>query len=194
MPNTKIRCLSGERLQLISGVAGNLYFVQSSKMPQPGLLIPSPENNYLANEIHLLLASYQQWLGEPLITTEYGQNNLALKLWEAPIAVVSHVALADPIFWYGNQTALRLFEMTWDEFITLPSRLSAEPALQRERERLLAEVRIHGFSKNYRGVRISKTGKRFQIENAVVWDLIDSDQNYCGQAATFDRWRFVEGN
>ena len=45
---------------------------------------------------------------------------------------------ADPVFCYANRTAQRLWGLTWDEFIRLPSRHSAEPLVQAERDRLLA--------------------------------------------------------
>lgn len=39
---------------------------------------------------------------------------------------MSHGLEVDPVFNYANQCALDLFEMTWEDFIKLPSRLSAE--------------------------------------------------------------------
>lgn len=82
---------------------------------------------------------------------------------------------------------MQLFEMSWDEFTRLPSRKSAESPNQEERSRHLALVKKNGFIDHYSGVRISSRGKRFLIENAVVWNLIDTGGNYRGQAATFDR-------
>jgi len=48
---------------------------------------------------------------------------------------------------------------------------------------LLAEVTEQGYIDHYEGVRLSKTGKRFLIKNAVVWNLLDDDGGYKGQAA-----------
>ncbi|MGZ8136873.1 MAG: MEKHLA domain-containing protein [Methylococcaceae bacterium] len=56
---------------------------------------------------------------------------------------------------------------------------------------MLAEVTDKGYIANYQGVRISGTGKRFLIKNAVVWNLRDKDQYYKGQAACFDEWTFL---
>jgi len=107
----------------------------------------------------------------------------------APYAVVSHDTRPDPIFNYGNRMALQLFEMTWDDFTALPSRLSAEPLLQEERERLLAGVSQRGYIDDYTGVRISATGKRFLIRNATVWNLLDEFGKPCGQAALLKDWQ-----
>ena len=60
---------------------------------------------------------------------------------------------------------------------------------RQERARQLERVRRDGFIDDYAGVRISATGKRFRIEQAVVWNLIDGNGEIHGQAATFDRWK-----
>ncbi len=77
--------------------------------------------------------------------------------------MLSHNTKAEPIFNYANAKALDLFELSWEELITLPSRLSAESVNQEERATLLAQVTAHGFIDNYQGIRISSTGKRFKI-------------------------------
>ncbi len=48
-------------------------------------------------------------------------------LYDAPAALLMHGNEADPVFCYANRTAQGLWGLTWDEFIRLPSRLSAEP-------------------------------------------------------------------
>jgi hypothetical protein len=56
---------------------------------------------------------------------------------------------------------------------------------------LLAAVTENGYIDNYEGVRISRTGKRFLIRHAVVWNLWDNNGSYRGQAACFDQWKFL---
>ncbi|OYV22270.1 MAG: hypothetical protein CG442_1368, partial [Methylococcaceae bacterium NSO1] len=53
------------------------------------------------------------------------------------------------------------------------------------------EVTEKGYIDHYQGVRISSTGKRFLIKNAVVWNLIDKNQGIKGQAAWFDQWAYL---
>ena len=72
-----------------------------------------------------------------------------------------------------------------------PSRLTAEAPNREERARLLAAVTKHGFIDDYSGIRISKTGRRFRIAQATVWNLLDEKGNYAGQAAMFSRWEFL---
>ncbi|MEQ1528495.1 MAG: MEKHLA domain-containing protein [Methylococcales bacterium] len=152
---------------------------------------PSEENNYLSAHAHLLVDSYRRLLGKQLLAEPGDEHAFARRLFHAPFAVVSHDTSAEPIFNYANLTALRLFAMDWPEFTQLPSRLSAEPVNQAERERLLAQVTQQGYIDNYQGVRISKTGQRFLIKNAVVWNLLDEQGHYQGQAACFQDWQFL---
>jgi len=111
--------------------------------------------------------------------------NFGRLLYEAPFAVLAHDKSEDPVFFYGNLKAQEVFEMTWAELICLPSRYSAEFANQAARQHLLDEVASKGFIANYSGTRISKTGRKFQIENAIVWNLINQDLEHIGQAACF---------
>ena len=112
-------------------------------------------------------------------------------LYEAPFALVAHDTRADPIFGYANRMAQNAFEMNWTEITSIPSRQSAEPVLQDERQSLLQRVHQFGFIDDYSGIRISKTGKRFWIRNATVWNVIDTNGARVGQAARFDRWDYL---
>jgi N-carbamoylputrescine amidase len=62
----------------------------------------------------------------------------------------------------------------------MPSRLTAEAPDREERARLLAEVTAKGFIDHYSGVRVSSSGRRFRIEGAVVWNLIDQQGHLSG--------------
>lgn len=110
---------------------------------------------------------------------------------DAPFAVLAHGTEQDPKFIYANRAAQACFEYSWDEFMALPSRLSAEAPDRAQRQGLLEEVARHGFLSGYRGVRVAKSGRRFIIEDGVVWELIDREGTRHGQAATFLSWRNV---
>ena len=140
--------------------------------------------------ISLIAESYQRLLGRPLVEGP----DLVPALWSAPGAIVAHGTEADPIFFFGNQAALRLFEMPFEDFTRLPSRLSAELLLREERAAVLERVSRDGFISDYAGTRISAKGARFRIERAVVWNLIDSTGMVQGQAAAFDHWTPIQAN
>ena len=152
---------------------------------------PAPENGYLQDYAALLISSYFRWLGRTLVETALSPAEQAAWLFTAPFAIVSHGDSLDPIFNYANRTALELFEYSWLEFTALPSRLSAEPLHRAERERLLETVTRQGYIADYRGVRIARSGRRFRIEGAIVWNLLDERGERCGQAAIFDNWVFL---
>jgi hypothetical protein len=97
----------------------------------------------------------------------------------------------DPLLNYGSHLALSLWETTWDALLQTPSRLTAEVVNRAEREWMLERARTRGYIDNYGGVRISNSGRRFLIENAIVWSVIDQAGQRLGQAATFSRWTFL---
>lgn len=151
---------------------------------------PNEANLYLVDHVNLLRDSLRQHTGRELVNPGLDAISAAKAIYDAPYVVVSHNAAADPVFNYGNKTALELFELTWQELTTLPSRQSAEPPNQAERARLLEAVSTQGFIDNYSGVRISKSGRRFVIKQVTVWNLIKAG-NYWGQAAVYSDWSYL---
>lgn len=143
-------------------------------------------------QVSLICDSYFKLLGSPLFpeAPRAGPEQVDW-VWTSPRVVVSHDGETDPTFNFGNQAALQLWEMSLDEFVGLPSRYSAEAEHRGARERLLREVAEHGVSSNYSGVRASKSGRRFIIERAVVFNLVDEAGIFRGQAATFTDWTFL---
>lgn len=138
-----------------------------------------------------LAQSYQRFTGRELLPPGTDARDLAQRIFHAPFVVVSHGTEPDPVLNYGNATALALWEMPWDELTRTPSRLTAEAPQREERARLLAAVTANGFIDDYAGIRISKSGRRFRIAQATVWNLVDANGQPCGQAATFRDWRFL---
>ena len=135
-----------------------------------------------------LLQSYRRLLGRDLIARSGDAREETQRLYAAPFVVLSHGLQADPILNYGNQAALDLWEVTTEQLLALPSRLTAEPANREARERFLEKTKQKGFVTGYRGIRISATGRRFEIENATIWNLADPTGAPLGQAATFSSW------
>ena len=156
-----------------------------------GFTKPSIGNQYLKNHVDLLLSSFKHWTGRDILEERESLEQQARELFYAPFAVASHDTSEDPILTYGNQTALTLWEVSWEDFTSMPSHQTAEPMTQAQRKQLLAEVTAHGFIDHYQGVRISAKGRRFMIEKATVWNLINQPGEYCGQAAMFREWRFI---
>ncbi len=134
--------------------------------------------------------SYRYWIGEALYNPDRGSDPIKA-LFNAPFVLVSHGTEAVPIFNFGNRNALALFELDWNHFIKLPSKNSADQDNQADRAQLMARVQAYGFATDCRGIRITATGKQFLIEGAIVWNVIDEQGDYHGQAAMFSRWSFL---
>ena len=153
---------------------------------------PSELNGYHSEHIVQLLDSYQHWTGQQLVQGNLGAMERARLLFNAPFAVLSHTAEDDPMFSYANLTAMNLFECDWSQITQMKSKSSAETPLQSDRKKLLTAVRKNGFSYSYTGVRISRTGRRFKISDAIVWNVLNKSGDFVGQAATFATWEFLD--
>ncbi len=145
-------------------------------------MCPALLRDHAGDRLALIAASYARLLGRSLLAA--GVDPIE-SLWSLPAVILAHGTESDPLFFYGNRLALDLFELTPEQIIVMPSRLSAEPLGREERACLLARVAENGFIDDYSGLRVSSTGRRFRIENAVVWNLLDEHGQLHGQAATF---------
>lgn len=139
-----------------------------------------------------LLDSYEKRLGQALISRKSHLEEQAKMLFFAPFVVVSHDTQSDPIFNYGNQTTLHLWEITWEELIKIPSRKTVKDNISEvERAKMLQQAKEKGYIDHYQGIRITSTGKIFKINNAIVWNITNPQGTYLGQAATFEQWKFL---
>lgn len=153
---------------------------------------PFAENRaFIVPHTRMVLDSFRRFVGRELIERSGNDETDARAAFDAPFALLSGGSEPDQILNYGNATALRLWERDWAEHTRTPSRLTAEPMERAAREEFLRRVRAQGFVDDYTGVRISSTGRRFLIERAIVWNLVDREGSYAGQAATFRSWKVI---
>lgn len=145
-----------------------------------------------ATEEHakLLVDSFKKWTGKELLGYVPGES-LREQLFQASIVILSHGTELDPVLNYGNRRGLELWEMDGETFTRTPSRLTAEPMERQERDRFFEAVTANGYVDNYTGIRISSTGRRFYILKATVWNLVDEDGAYKGQAAAFSEYQYL---
>ena len=149
------------------------------------------QNESVIAQAQIIARSLKHFAGRELLAGNFTPAELAEKVFHAPFVLVAHGTEADPVLNYGNAAALALWEMPWPELTRTPSHLTAEAPNREERARLLETVKTRGFIDDYSGVRISKTGRRFRIAQATVWNLVSSDGKPCGQAAMFAHWEFL---
>ena len=134
----------------------------------------------------LLLNSHALLLGEPLADPALSLPEATRWLYEdAPFCVLAHSDELDPRFIYANLAAQHCFAYDWNEFIGMPSRLSAQPGERAERLEMLRQVEQAGFTRGYRGLRVDKHGRRFWIEDGRLWNLLDDNGVVQGQAVVF---------
>ena len=144
----------------------------------------TPETQELASR---MLLSHQRAFGRPLLTC----TDQAQELFSSEMAVLAHDNSDDPRLIYANATALRLWERSWDTMIGIPSRYTAEEGAREQRASALHHAEKQDAFEGYSGVRVSKTGQRFMINNARIWTLWDDKGRKCGQAAAFSTWRWL---
>ena len=149
------------------------------------------QSQFAVAQAQIIARSLKGWTGRELLPGNFSPAELAGEIFHAPFVLVSHGTEADPVLNYGNAAALALWEMPWGEFTRTPSRFTAEAPNREERSCLLGAVTARGFIGDYSGIRISKTGRRFHISQATVWNLIDEHGNYTGQAAMFSRYELL---
>lgn len=147
------------------------------------------------DRLELIISSYKRLTGRDLIENS---GNTHQALWQSARIVLAHATQEDPIFFYANSACLNLFEASACEFVKTPSRFSAEPMERAERDRLFLRVKEDNYIDDYEGVRVTfpkgEKGlqKRFNIEQATVWNLIDEQGDIHGQAATFSNWTWLD--
>jgi MEKHLA domain len=150
------------------------------------LSTPDSSNDYHQEHILIMLENLKRWTNYDLIQ-EYGFSleRLGSQIFDADFYLLSHNAAADPILTYGNQQVLDQWEVTWSELVTMRSRETAKPVDRADRAKLMAQVKAHNYVSGYHGIRISKTGKEFQILDGIIWNLFLTDGSFYGQAALF---------
>jgi len=126
-------------------------------------------------------------LGADSCPAEVARSGRAARLaWvdaSAPFGVVAHNTESDPKFVYVNNAALTMFGYGRDEFLGLPSRLSAAPDRRAARAAFLESVRARGIATGYADVRVDRSGRPFRIRDGVVWQVLDGRGSVIGQAA-----------
>ncbi|MBI34070.1 MAG: MEKHLA domain-containing protein [Flavobacteriales bacterium] len=140
--------------------------------------------------IQNVLNSFEKLTGKALIYRKSPEEDF-FQIENGKFVLVSHNGAEDPILNYGNQFALNLWEMNWSEFIKTPSRKTAESDLQSKRRKMLDTVLRQGYYDEYEGVRISSSGKRFKIKNAIIWNVNNEKGDYIGQAAYFNSLEYL---
>ena len=63
-----------------------------------------------------------------------------------------------------------------------------------DRQRLLDEAREKGFVEGYSGWRVSAEGKRFLVQDAILFNVVSPSEKTVGQAVVFKSWEYEDGS
>ena len=141
--------------------------------------------------VNLLQSSYKKAFGIPLFVCSKVDDEHRLEsqeLFSLQKVVLAHNNQEDPCLIYANAYALRLWGRNWNEMINMPSRHTAPTNNQIQREVALKHAKIKHAVQGYQGIRISKNGQKFLINNARIWTIWSHDRSPLGQAAAFTNW------
>ena len=141
----------------------------------------------------VLLQSHQRAFSRPLIASAQSSRSdskrlLCQNLFACGFPVLAYGTEQDAKLSYANAAALQLWDSSWDELIDMPSRLTATASERAERSSALGQAKRLDAVQNYRGIRISRKGRRFMINKVRIWTLWDAEERVCGQAACFSDW------
>ncbi|MFY2563354.1 MEKHLA domain-containing protein [Corallococcus terminator] len=151
-------------------------------MREPRLVLPI---------LKLIDASYQRQRGKPLGSgfcpphLEQAPQEARLE-WvhtRAPFMLLAQDASEDPVYFYTNASASQHFGYTPEEFLALPSRLSATPEGQDDRNAAVKESLEKGSLIGYGCVRITREGKHFRLRDGELFLLRDKDEARIGMGA-----------
>lgn len=161
---------------------------------QTGPILPPPgaENDWHDAFLRRVLAAFTRATGRDL-AAEAGVDSAApgQGFYFADFALLTHRGDADVMLNYGNALALKLWECDWADFTAMSSRETAPGEGRAAREAMMAQVAEKGFVSGYSGVRVSRSGRRFLIQDGIVWRLRDSDGAPFGVAAFIPRVSYL---
>lgn len=143
----------------------------------------------------LIIYSYKQEFQYPLIDKVCPSHSLLLNIHES-LYTSEYCILAVnnneiPTFTYMNLSAQKLWEVSLNQALKMQGKQTAQKKDQKEREKLLNQVKKKGKTNSYSGIRISQKGKRFFIKKASIWNIINKQGVFEGQAACFNQFEYL---
>jgi hypothetical protein len=158
----------------------------------PLLAAPGHENNYQAAFIGRVIDSFARATGKSLIH-QAGIDSEApgRSAWLGNFALLTHRGDARATLNYGNAFALSLWEYDWNTFVSTPSAATAPDEASELRDVVMKKVGHDNFVAGYSGARISRTGRRFLIQDVTIWRLMDEAGGSFGVGAFFRHYRYL---
>mmetsp|Transcript_15363 Transcript_15363/g.42118 ORF Transcript_15363/g.42118 Transcript_15363/m.42118 type:complete len:235 (-) Transcript_15363:60-764(-) len=181
---TRVASFRAVQRRCRSGATAETFYLPDSTGPSPVW-----SSSCMCAHATLLAASFRALFGRELVpgvdAVMSEPDAVARVLWAAPHVIASHGIQPDPVLNYGNSAALKLWDLPWEKFTCLESKYTAEPMEREARSAFMQTVLRQGFVDGYEGIRVSSSGQRFRIRNAIVWNVMLHERRV-GQAVVFD--------
>jgi len=134
-----------------------------------------------------LLDSYWRYFERDLVRRQTPEAD-AYDLFRDELVIVAHEPGTNPYktFVYGNDQALELWAVGWNQLMVTPSRMTTPAEHQAERQQAFDEVAVQGFKRGYPGIRQTLDGRQFRIV-ADIWKVSGPDGEDLGLAAAFPK-------
>lgn len=158
-----------------------------------GPILPPPgaDNDWHDAFVRRVLAAFTRVTGRDLMAELGAAAPFGRFFHDGDFALLTHRGDEDATLNYGNARALALWECDWAAFTTMPSRHTAPRERRAARAGMMDQVVTKGFVTGYSGERISRTGRRFLIQDGIVWRLCEADGTPFGVAAFVPRVTFL---
>jgi hypothetical protein len=136
--------------------------------------------------------SLQKLTGVSLLDRMEGVETISQVHSNERYSVLSHDIEDDPVYCYFNAGSMASFEYPPHEVYELPSRYSApDGPVRSDRQALMKTVVNEGVWTFPTAIRITKSGRQFQLQDVILWNVYDNDGVRVGQTALFDRERIL---
>lgn len=138
------------------------------------------DTSEIAEQMLLLNKRFEESFNDTLVPFLDAQD-LAIKLHHAPYPLFAYDGNDNPKYTYMNLAAQRLFKVEQHEVKHLHVTETTEELLRKNLLNFIQEVKSKKRYLSYSGLRITKNGERFRLENAYLWVIYDDHKQYIGQ-------------
>ena len=135
----------------------------------------------ILTQTKLLYNSYQNmFIDFPIHFSDF--EDLAIKIYFAPFIVASIDNNENPKYNYLNFCAQKAFEINRDNFFNYNYTDSIPEKLLSTSQGFINNLKTSKKLTDYNGMRISKNGNTFRLNNSYVWLINDNAGDYKGVA------------
>ena len=119
---------------------------------------PDAANHYCVEHVSILLNNLKRWTGFDLAGEfTIAKSDLGKGVFEAAFCLLSSDLSPDPVLNYGNQRALDLWEMSWEELTSTRSRDTARADRQSDRDGLMRQIGEMNFNLGHPSIAIRQS-------------------------------------